>query len=356
MTNINLMTPVGYTGYGYVGLNILKTLYAQNNRDNIGLHLIGQPNVENDTEASIIQKYLSNGNNLPYDTTCLKIWHQFDLLNRIGRGKYVVFPFFELDKIADKEVFHLNFPDHIIVSSTWAKNVLLNNGVVRPIDVVPLGVDTQTFDYKTFNQKTNDTYVFCTIGKWEKRKAHDTIIDCFTKAFEISDNVELWLVTHNSFLTPQEEQNWISLVSQSKLSNKIKIFPRLPSHEDIAKLISYTSCGVYISRGEGWNMELLETMAMNKPVIVSNYSAHTEYCNNDNSYLVEINEVEPAIDNKWFFGQGKWAALTTKQTEQTIEYMRYMYKNNIRDNPSGLKTAQQLSWSNTIGHISDLLD
>ena len=115
----------------------------------------------------------------------------------------------------------------------------------------------------------------------------------------------------------------------------------------MAKFMAYVDCGVYISRAEGWNLELLETMAMNKPVIVSDYSAHTEFCNSDNSYLVDVDTTEPAHDGKYFQGQGNWAKIGQKQIDQTIDYLRFVYNNQIKTNPEGLKTAQNLSWGNS---------
>lgn len=341
--NLYLSAPIGFTGYGYASLNILTHLMKNNH--NVGLSLIGNPNLDSQDQVEYVKKAIDQCHKIDYESTCLKIWHQFDLINRPGNGKYYAFPFFEVDKFNDKEIYHLNFPDELIVSCQWAKNILIDNKITKPINVVPMGVDTKTFDFNISNQTNN--YVFITIGKWEKRKAHDVIIECFNSAFTENDNVELWMVTHNPFLNKEEEQFWLSLVEKSKLRQKIRIFPRLPSHESVAELLSYSNCGIYISRGEGWNLELLETMAMNKPVIASNYSAHTEYCNNENSFLVEMNDLEPAIDNKFFFGTSNWGKIDQKQRDQTIEYMKHCYANNITENKPGLATAQKLSWQNT---------
>ena len=51
----------------------------------------------------------------------------------------------------------------------------------------------------------------------------------------------------------------------------------------------------------------METMALNKPVILTNYSAHTQYSTKDNSYLVDVDSTEAANDGIWFKGQGNWA-------------------------------------------------
>lgn len=348
--NLHWMSPIGFTGYGYAALNTLKALDAK--LHNIGLTLIGQPHIESEIDAALINKCVNQTHLINYEDPCLKIWHQFDLITRPGRGKYYVFPFFETDILSQKDIYHLKFADHIFVASEWAKNILTNNQIDSPITVVPLGVDRSIFDSELDNSQNNANYIFASIGKWEKRKGHDTLIDSFNRAFESNDNVELWLLTHNPFLSPEEEAYWIGLVDQSKLKNKIRIFPRIQTHKQLAEIISYTNCGVYLSRAEGWNLELLETMAMNKPVIATNYSAHTEYCNQDNCLLVDISANELAIDNKWFFGTSNWASLEQSQIDQIIHYMQKCYNDRLSKNNSGLETAKRLSWENTANIIS----
>lgn len=83
-------------------------------------------------------------------------------------------------------------------------------------------------------------------------------------------------------------------------------------------------------------------------MITTNYSAHTEYCTPLNSYLIDIDKLVIAKDDHFFkSGFGKWADLGRHQTEQMIEHMRYVYKNNIRHNPDGLQTAKVYTWANT---------
>lgn len=341
--NINLYAPIGVTGYGNVAINLLKELAKT---ENICLTPIGSPRPETQNDANIVESCLARQSTVDYKATCVKIWHQFDLLTKPGNGKYFAYPFFELDTFNDQEKHHLAFPDELIVSSEWAKNILINNNIKQNISTVPLGVDPAIFSpIKRDSQLPN--YVFLTIGKWEIRKSHDVIIECFNKAFNESDDVELWMITHNPFLNQEQENEWLMMIQQSKLKDKIKVFPRLATQENIAEIISYANCGIYISRAEGWNLELLETMAMNKPVIATNYSAHTEYCNTDNSYLVDIRSTEKAIDNKWFHGTGNWAKIDDIAKDQIIDYMKYVYANKVNTNQEGINTAQKFSWENS---------
>jgi hypothetical protein len=343
--NININCPIGGTGYGIAALNIIKEL---NKQSKVSLFHMGNPIIDNQSDYDIIAECINRQADFDYNAPFLKIWHQFDLAGKIGNSKYFAYPFFESTKFSNRELHHLKFPNHIIVSSSWAKDIVLQNKIDKPISVVPLGVDRSIFNQENFGSNNiNDRYIFITVGKWEKRKSHDVILELFEKAFDTNDSVELWMVTHNPFLDEEKEQYWMDMVSDNKMKSKIKIFPRLSSQSELARVISYSHCGLYISRAEGWNLDLIETMSMGKPVIVTNYSAHTEFCNSDNSYLVDIDSMESAKDDLWFNGTGEWAKIGQEQKDQIIAYMRDCYKNRILTNDNGIKTAEEFSWKNS---------
>lgn len=354
MKNLNFTSPIGGTGYGIAALNILERL---NEKYNISLFPIGNPHIDNQKQADMLTKIVMNQDNFDFDAPCLKIWHQFDLAQRVGRGKLFVYPFFELDTFTKRELHHLKHPDHLIVSCEWAKSIIEKNNIKTKTSIVPLGVNRDIFNEHKYSPDLEKMpYIFTTIGKWEKRKGHDKLIELFNKAFEESDNVELWLATNNPFLSEEETKFWTNMVSSSKLSNKIKMFNRLKTHDNVAELMSYSSCGVFISRGEGWNLELLEMMSMGKPVIATNYSSHTEFCNKNNAYLTDIKETEVAIDGKWFNGEGNWAKINKENDEEIIEHMRFVYKNNIKTNEGGIETAIKYNWDNTANIITKVLE
>lgn len=351
MKKINVNCSVGKTGYGITSLNIIKELDKIHDLILSLFPISDSMELNSADEQNFIKKILNNAENFDYKAPTLKIWHQFDLASRIGSGKYFSFPFFEIDTLKNKERVHINSCDHIFVASKWGKQILENNGIHKPITVAPLAVDTNIFQTPPRIKVQKPNYVFCHIGKWEHRKAQDFLLQCFDNAFNIEDNVELRLLPHNPFLNKQEQDYWFGLVDQCKLKSKIRIFDRLPTQYHLAEFIYYCDCGVFLSRAEGWNNEILECMAMNKQIIATNYSAHTEYCNNSNAHLVDIDTLELANDRKWFFGEGRWAKLGQSQMEQTIFHMRNVYTNNIQSNPEGLKTANQYSWHNTANII-----
>ena len=116
-------------------------------------------------------------------------------------------------------------------------------------------------------------------------------------------------------------------------------------------------CGVYPARAEGWNLELLETMAVGRPVITTFYSAHTEFCNDENSHLIKIRSLEDAIDGKPFFqGQGKWAHLDNESIDEIARAMHEVYSNRISWNEAGVETGQKFTWKNTAKRLVEVLN
>ena len=349
---INIVSPINQLGYGITGLNVVKSL---SQITDVALFCVGSPNVTNRFDASIIQKSLDNAKYIDFDAPCIKIWHQNDMTQFAGRGKRIGFPIFELDKFNDLEKHHLNSLDQIFVCSSWAKNVISNNIDidVDNIKVIPLGIDNTIF--KPSDMPKSDKTIFFNCGKWEIRKGHDILVDLFNMAFDQNDNVELWMMCENPFLTEEEQSIWHNLYLKSKLGNKIRIISRKGSQEEVYNIMSNTHCGIFPSRAEGWNLELLEMMGCGKQVITTYYSAHTEFCNVENSYAVPINNYELAKDGKWFHGQGNWAKIGNEQKIQMIKHMRYIHNcrqnNNLLINQAGIETAKVYSWDNTAREI-----
>lgn len=350
--NINLHTPVGGTGYGIAGLNLIKSLNEFGH--SISCHLIGRSfTCNNQDEVELIQKCIGNAQNYDYDAPSIKIWHQFALAEHIGKGLNIGFPIFELDTFTEQEKHHILSTDKLYVCSNWAKQIVEKEMGHKDVCVIPLGVDNSIF-YPSSNPKTDNTYRFFNCGKIEIRKGHDILVDIFNKAFTKDDDVELWMMFYNPFFTKEENQEWIDYYKNSPMGDKIKIIPPVKIHNEVANIMRQVDCGILPSKGEGFGLENLELLACGKPIITTNYSGHTEYCTPENSYLIEIDELELAYDGKWFNKQGNWAKIDQKQIDQAVEYMRFCYKNRPA-NPEGLKTAEKFTWTNSAQKIIDNL-
>ena len=357
MDNVTINAACNHLGYGQVGKNICKAL---SKLCNVSLFPIGNQIDVEPEEVEFFNQLINNGQSqAKLNDPCVKIWHQHDLWNHIS-NPYLAWTIFELDKFSELELANLKFPDKLIVCSNWAKWVIHSNIPDMPYDkvhVVPLGVDRNIFCMPTTKSPETDIYKFFTIGKLEYRKGHDFIVDCFNKAFNGSSKVELNMMVHNVFLKQDVINHWLGGFKNTKLGNKINFINPVKSHQDVADFINSQDCGLFPAKAEGWNLELLESMACGKPVIATNYSAHTEYCNSSNTFLIETPNKELAHDHMggmWFHGQGSWAELEYEQEEQMIEHMKKCYETRPVNLP-GVETSKEFTWDNSAKKLLEVV-
>jgi glycosyltransferase involved in cell wall biosynthesis len=359
--NLNIISPINQLGYGIASLNIVKSL-AELEHD-VGLFVIGQAEAAAE-HAELLQSCVNNAAVPDFNAPSVRIWHQHDMSQFVGRGMHVGFPIFELDTFTKHEMHHLNYLDKILVCSQWAKDIVVTNlyneykddNVALNTHVVPLGVDRNIFREAPSSRAET---VFFNCGKWEVRKGHDILAKAFNEAFKEEDNVELWMMCDNPFNSREENGKWESMCKGSGLGNKIRMIPRQKTQDDVYNIMIQTDCGVFPARAEGWNLELLEMMSCGKQVIATNYSAHTEFCDHNNCLLIDTDNVEPAQDGKWFFGQGNWAKIEEKQFNSLVEHMRMIHdlkqSGKLYSNSSGIETAIKYSWENTAKEIVNAL-
>jgi len=60
------------------------------------------------------------------------------------------------------------------------------------------------------------------------------------------------------------------------------------TREDMRDLLKTADCFVLPTRGEGWGLPIAEAMAMQLPVIVTNYSGPAAYITDENAYLLSV--------------------------------------------------------------------
>jgi len=368
--DINLTCPINTLGYGYTGLNIALAM------DRLGHKVAWWPigGVEADEKYHpALQTMRGRTHFYNRHAPSLRIYHQFDLAQHVGDNVHCALPIFELNRFFPNEIHHLKNQDIVFVASHWAGVVLAENGV--PYDRIayaPFGVDQSIFHPRP--KGNGSPTVFFNCGKWEVRKGHDILVEAFNKAFGPNDNVELWMVCQNPVVPePKRERynaEWNQLYMGSKLgrAGKIQLLPRQKSQKDIADLMAAVDCGVFPARGEGWNLELAEMMAMGKHVIATNYAAHTEFCNPSNARLISIDKLEDAHDDTWFFANhpgwqgrpGQWAALEEGQVDQLVHHMREVHRLNqegkLTENTRGIETFQHFTWENCAREIVLVLE
>lgn len=344
---MNIRAPIGRTGYGVAGLNIYKE-FARRHPKTI-YWPIGQPAPETQDDADLIQQGLNNQNTLQPHEPSLTVWHEFDLGIHPLCSKTSALVFFEKDQLVPRAVNHLEHVNQLFVASKWARDLLYQKYNILST-VVPMGVDLDVFS--AHPPQAHGPYCFFSIGKIEVRKGHHKLAEWFNKAFTPNDDVRLIINWHNPFMSPEEHKEWEKKYKNTPMGDKI-LFVNTKTQEEVANLIAQCHCGVFPTASEGFGLNILEAIAMNKPVITTNYSAMPDYCTAQNCFLCEPDGLEQAYDGKWFLGDANWAKRGKKYEEELIHYMRHAYNSRLIDNPGVLNVLETYNWDNAYQTIYD---
>ena len=366
---INVRGPMNaLIGYGHCCFNIVKSLTELGHE--IAYFPIGNPQLTTN-DAELIQQCIKNQDTFDSSAPSLTIWHENHLAERIGGGPHITLSFYEMDRLDDRRINHLTSSDHIISPSSWWTDILQNElfcSDFKDVDkvltddfitTIPMGVDSTIFNSNNTSRPDGPT-TFLNIGKIEVRKGHDILAKAFKEAFP-DENVILAMMWSNPFLSQDEVKEWTDLYINTIGADRVRFIPYVKTDYELAKIINSVDCCVFPTRAEGFGMPILQSLACGKPVISTDYSAHADFVNEDNSMLIHIDEMETAYDGKWFFGQGEWAKLGTKQIDELVEYLSLVHagkrRNDIVPDISGpVKTAQNFSWERTAKSIEGVLN
>jgi len=353
--NLNVITGLDTTGYGYTGRFILGELTRAGVQ--VALFPLTHSVFVSHDPQDPVRLGLANAGRYDSRAPSVRIAFARAQAEHVGRGQHAGFPIFELDRFEDSEIHHLQQLDAILVCSKWAAGVVASSGIRVPTTVAPLGVDRSVFHEAIGERQARDRHrepgptIFVNNGKWEWRKGHDFLLQVFCNAFTPNDHVMLRLLSHNYVFPDQVNDSWANIFLGSRLGTKVQIVPRLETQHHVAALLADCDCGVFPSRAEGWNLGLLECMSVGLNVIATDYSAHTEFVESANCRLVHVDETEPARTGEWLWGIGDWAKLGASQMEQMVHHLREVHRlkqeGSLPRNDAGIATAKAFTWRRT---------
>jgi glycosyltransferase involved in cell wall biosynthesis len=158
--------------------------------------------------------------------------------------------------------------------------------------------------------------------------------------------VRLVLACHNPFVNRDTFEVQLAPFRASRLAHRITLHTtELPTAHDVAALMASADCGVFPARAEGWNLELLEMLALGKTVIASESTGHTAYLTRENSIGLTMGPPEPATAGGFV---GSWPSWGEAQHEQLVEAMRRVHAERqaggLGVNLAGVATARAHTW------------
>lgn len=203
---------------------------------------------------------------------------------------------FETDRIPAAWVKKCNEMDEIWVPTRFNVETFARSGVMpAKLFVVPGGIDPAVYspDVPPFDWPDKKGYNFLSVFEWNIRKGWDILLSAFLAEFRRKDDVALILKVNVTFTTEEKVKREIYHLIRSQGYNPadipdIHLIVNNLTAPEMAAL--YASCDAFVlpSRGEGWGRSYMEAMAVGLPTIGTRWSGQTEFMNEDNSYLIDV--------------------------------------------------------------------
>ncbi len=219
-------------------------------------------------------------------------------------GHWVMIQPWEFGAVPENWIYNMNkLVDQVWVPSEFVKQSYLDSGLLpEKIAVVPNGVDVDLYQPEApiLQLATQKKFKFLFVGGGTKRKGLDLLMNAFAECFNATDDVCMVIKEFGAgkFYDGINAKEWLERYRQNN--------PQGPEFLHLTELLSeaempalYNACDVLVHpyRGEGFAMPIAEAMACEKPVIVTNYGACLDFCNETNAYLIPM-QIEVFNENK----------------------------------------------------------
>jgi glycosyltransferase involved in cell wall biosynthesis len=253
--------------------------------------------------------------------------------------------------------------DLVLPSSGFSKEVFINMGIPEEkMVVVPHGINLQDFEsdncFKLNTKKK--TKILLNIAQPHRRKGLHLALKAFGKAFTKEDDVCL--------VAKVFKQNKKNHPFDIDFPGLFKTFEnKFPKHAEVEFVYSYIpniadlykACDINFSAtfAECWHLPSLEALASGLINVVPRYGGQLDFCNDNNSLLIDGNIVRAPRDHQYWESNPHAvhfeidtdnAAQKLKIAVEQLEELKSAYA------PHMASTAKQFTWDNAASKIIEL--
>lgn len=286
------------------------------------------------------------------------VYGQGDAFAR-NRGRYRIgFTMLEVDGFPADWVRQANRMDEVWVPSAFNRDGFLRSGLRRPIHLIPLGVDLNYFHPGAASHPNPaGELVFLSSFEWGERKEPWLLLQTFNDVFSAREPVRLVCKVINRDPTVKLREE-IRRLRLKPAGGKVSFLFNLEfPHYQLGSLYRSADCYLAISRGEGWDMPLMEAMACGLPAIATDWGAHTEFVHAGIAYPLRVRGTVPALAKCPYYTGFSWA---DPDPDHLRHLLREVYENRDEARRRGLAAAREMAerwtWRHAATKIADRLD
>ena len=218
----------------------------------------------------------------------------------------------EPNQLCKEENFFIHAP------SNWSKKGFIEFGFREDqIVVVPHGVDLDTFNLITFEEKKNirnkykikdDDFILTNISAMFTNKGVESLIAAYgilkkknkNLKLILKDQSDLYNIKANAIIKRVFDSNFNQKynIFNDEMYNDIIIISKNLSFNELREIYSITDCYVSPYTAEGFNLTPLEAAACGTQIIVTNKGSTDDYF--DECMGLKIESEEKKINNRYF--------------------------------------------------------
>ncbi len=239
----------------------------------------------------------------------------------------------ETTRLDRARMLNLCNSEAVIVPSQWQAEVFSAQGLSKPIYIVPMGVDTDTFKYSPLKER--NVFVFGAAGRTEgagDRKRIPDVVKAFKEEFDGVDDVRLDIKCYPG--DPEIAANDSRITFRSEFWDV----------NELAEWYDGIDAFVSASRGEGWGLMQHEAMAVGRTVIGTDFGGTSAFFDDSVGLTVDYKMVQ---SDEPYRNGGLWAE---PNFEHVKARMREAYEGGSDvelKTLKGVSRAKEFSWKNS---------
>ena len=374
-----------YSGYGARSRDLVKAIIETNKYDvKILPQRWGNTSwgfIEDHLEWNFLKEFILTTPQLPSQP---EIWAQITIPNEfqpVGKYNIGITAGMETSVVKGEWIEGCNRMNLVMTSSEFAKKTFesmdyeIKNQqgqtqgrlkLTTPVEVLFEGANTNI--YKVIDTpcsldiQIKEDFAYLFVGHWmqgefgEDRKNVGLLIKAFYETFKNKSKKPALILKASggvsSYMDRDELLKKIEIIKKTVVANSLPNIYLLHGEftdEEMNELYNHSKVKAMVSltKGEGFGRPLLEFSLVKKPIMTTNWSAHTEFLSSEFTTLMngELKNLHPSVLNDWFVKEAQWFNVNPVEVNHYLKdiFENYKkYQNNA--NRQAYKSKTEFSW------------
>ena len=385
-----------YSGYGARSRDLVKAIIETNKYDvKILPQRWGNTSwgfIEDHLEWNFLKEFILTTPQLP---TQPEIWAQITIPNEfqpVGKYNIGITAGMETTAVKGEWIEGCNRMNLVITSSEFAKKTFelmdyeIKNQqgqtqgrlkLTTPIEVLFEGANTNIYKVMdtpcSLDIQIKEDFAYLFVGHWmqgefgEDRKNVGLLIKAFYETFKNKSKKPALILKASggvsSYMDRDELLKKIEIIKKTVVANSLPNIYLLHGEftdEEMNELYNHSKVKAMVSltKGEGFGRPLLEFSLVKKPIMTTNWSAHTEFLSSEFTTLMngELKNLHPSVLNDWFVKEAQWFNVNPVEVNHYFKdiFENYKkYQNNA--NRQTYKSKTEFSWDKMKEKLDSIL-